>query len=616
MPGIVGYVSGDVRDEQLLDRMIASVRHEEWYRTDRYVDPPFNIARVHLGIFNPQPQPVFNEDGSLCLFMEGKIYGYEEEKRRLEEKHRFAFHNDPEFCLHLYEEQGLSSLERLNGAFVLLICNLRQKKVILANDRYGLMRAYWAVHNGALLFAPEAKAVLQEGTFKRELNTEALVAYLAFGEFWGDRTLLKGVNILPPASVLTYGNDELSVSQYWRFTYQPDRSLSERESVEQVAEAFRTAVARRLKEPLRYGVSLSGGLDCRAVLAATEPEKRREMATYTYSPSYCDAIAIAKKVAERCGTRQQFMELTPELIIANAEQLVWLTDGRNHIEGGFFRPVHQLARNEMDVVFDGFVLDRTLGGSHLRKDLIEPKSKEELLSSVLRAMRLFGDDSLMRLLKPEYHDMVREVPSSVLKVEFDKLSHAEPSTTFDEFYVNTRVGYASSWHVLLRALVEVSFPAADNDLLDAIYKIPPEKRLNRRSHRQVTMMLSPELARITYQNAMMPASAPLFLWRFGKVCRYLAREQRGELAWKATGGRLRLHNNTDYVDHAGWLRENDSWKCYFRDMLLRDRSLSREYTDQSYVGYLMGAHEKGRIKASYGLMRLVTFEIFLRRFIA
>ncbi len=142
MPGLVGVVSELVRDGQLLDRMVGSVKHEEWYRTDRYVEPPFSVARVHLGIFNPQPQPVFNEDRSLCLFMEGRVYGYDEEKRRLEGKHRFSLHNDPEFCLHLYEEKGISFLESLNGSFVLLICDLKQKKAILANDRIGLIRAY------------------------------------------------------------------------------------------------------------------------------------------------------------------------------------------------------------------------------------------------------------------------------------------------------------------------------------------------------------------------------------------------------------------------------------------------------------------------------------------
>jgi asparagine synthase (glutamine-hydrolysing) len=615
VPGLVGLVSGDVRDEQLLDRMIGSIRHEQWYQIDKYIDPPFSIARVHLGTFNPQPQPVFNEDRTLCLFMEGKIYGYDEEKKRLEGRHRFAFDNDPEFCLHLYEELGISFLERLNGAFVLLICDLKQRRVILANDRFGLIRAYYAVNNGALLFAPEAKAILQDGTFKRELNSEALVTYFAFGEFWGDRTLLKRVHILPPASVLTYGSEKLSVTQYWRFSYQPDYSLPERAMVEQLTGAFRRAVAVRMRDPLRYGVSLSGGLDCRSVLAAVEPEKRREIATYSYGPSYCDQIAIARKVAEKCGTRHRFIELTPELIVQNAEQLVWLSDGRNHIEGSFLHPVHRQARDEVDVVFDGFVLDRTLGGSHLSKNRIHPGSKEELLSSVLKSMRLFRDDELIRLFRPEYHAIVKEAPSSTLREEFDKLSHADPSTTFDEFYVRTCVGYASSWHVPIRDLVEVSFPTVDNDLFDIMFKIPPDKRLKHRIHRKVLMSLSPELARITYNKTMIPASAPLFLWGGGRAYRH-ARQRLKELVWKASRGRVYITNKTDYVDHASWLRTNDSWKCYFRALLLSSSSLSKEYLDQNYISYLIGEHEEGRIDASYRIMRLVTFEIFLRKFLA
>ncbi|MBM4445645.1 MAG: asparagine synthase [Chloroflexi bacterium] len=406
------------------------------------------------------------------------------------------------------------------------------------------------------------------------------------------------------------------MSQYWQFRYQPDRSLSEGEMVEQVAEAFRTAMARRVKDPLCYGVSLSGGLDCRTVLAATDPGKRREMATYSYGPRYCDQIAIARKVAEKCGTRHRFMELTPELILENAEQLVWLSDGRNHIEGSFLHPVHRQARNEVDVVFDGFVLDRTLGGSHLKSKFIQPGSKEELLATVLRNKRLFGDDGLMKLFRPGYHGLAGEVPASVVRAEFDKLSHADPSTTYDEFYVTTCVGYASSWHVPLRDLVEVSFPAIDNDLFDAIFRIPPEKRLNHRIHRQVIMRLSPELARITYNKIMMPASAPLLLWRLGKAYRWYAREQRSRLVWRLSGGRLRLRNMADYVDHGGWLRANDSWKRYFRDLLLSEGSLSREYIDQAYVSYLMREHEAARINASHRLMRVITVEIFLRRFMA
>jgi hypothetical protein len=148
-----------------------------------------------------------------------------------------------------------------------------------------------------------------------------------------------------------------------------------------------------------------------------------------------------------------------------------------------------------------------------------------------------------------------------------------------------------------------------------MFKIPPEKRLNHQIHRQVIMSLSPELARITYNKTSLPASAPLVLWRYGKAYRR-GRQMLKDLAWRASGGRIYIPNRTDYVDHAGWLRTNDSWKRYFRTLLLSSDSHSREYLDQSYIGYLIAEHEAGRINASYRIMRLVTFEIFLRRFLA
>ena len=614
MPGLLGTISDDVRDRQLVDRMVDSIKHEQWYKVDRYTSPPFNIARVHLGIFNPEPQPIFNEDKTLCIFMEGTVYGYDDEKKRLEGKHHFASHNDPEFCLHLYEELGAESFKRLNGAFVLLICDLRQKKVILANDRYRLIPLYYAVNNDALLFAPEAKAILQDGAFKRELDIEALVTSFAFGEFWGERTLFKRVNILPPASILTYSSGKLSVTQYWRFSYQPDYGFAEKAMVEQLAEAFRRAVALRMRDPLRYGVSLSGGLDCRSVLAAIEPEKRREITTYSYGPAYCEQMAIAKKVAEKCGTRHRFIEITPELIVQNAEQMVWLSDGRNHIEGSHLHPVHRQVRGDVDVVFDGFVLDRTLGGRHLSKNLMNPGSKEALLSTVLESMRLYRDDDLLRLFRPEYHAIVKEAPGSALRAEFDKLSHADPRTTFDEFYLRTYVAYAPSWHVGMRDLLEVSFPTVDNDLFDIMFRIPPEKKLHHRIHRRVLMSLSPELASITYNKTMMPASAPLFLWTLGRG-RRLAKERLKNVAWRASGGRVYILNTSDYVDHDGWLRANGSWKRYYRTLLLSNDSRLKEYLDQNYISYLIGEHEKGRINAAYKIQRPVTLEIFLRQFL-
>ena len=75
------------------------------------------------------------------------------------------------------------------------------------NDRYGPRPHYYAVNNGKLLFAPEVKAILQDKTFKNELNDETVADFFAFGEILGDKTFFKGIEVLPPAPIFTYNNN-------------------------------------------------------------------------------------------------------------------------------------------------------------------------------------------------------------------------------------------------------------------------------------------------------------------------------------------------------------------------------------------------------------------------
>jgi asparagine synthase (glutamine-hydrolysing) len=170
--------------------MVELLKHEEFHRVDKYFSPNFACARIHLGTFNPEIQPIFNPDKSLCIFMDGKIYDYKEKLNELKIRgHKFNYENDPEFCLHSYEEYGKDFIKTLNGNFLLLIYDFKRRKVIIANDRFGFRVHYYAINEGKLLFAPEAKAILQDKTFKKELNDEAVAEYFAFGEFWGDKTL-------------------------------------------------------------------------------------------------------------------------------------------------------------------------------------------------------------------------------------------------------------------------------------------------------------------------------------------------------------------------------------------------------------------------------------------
>lgn len=85
-------------NESLLNSMARAITHESWHKVDTFSEPPFYVARVHLGIENAEPQPLFNEDKSICVIMDGAVFGYDQEKQKLEVLgHKFKVGNDPEF---------------------------------------------------------------------------------------------------------------------------------------------------------------------------------------------------------------------------------------------------------------------------------------------------------------------------------------------------------------------------------------------------------------------------------------------------------------------------------------------------------------------------------------
>src|SRR5918911_1064259 len=65
-------------------------------------------------------QPIFNEDGTVCVVFNGEIYNFLELRAELEASgHRFTTHSDTEVVVHAYEEFGIGCIDRLWGMFAL-----------------------------------------------------------------------------------------------------------------------------------------------------------------------------------------------------------------------------------------------------------------------------------------------------------------------------------------------------------------------------------------------------------------------------------------------------------------------------------------------------------------
>jgi asparagine synthase (glutamine-hydrolysing) len=399
MPGIVGVFSNTANRDDIFNRMVKSLMHERYYKIDKFSQDNFSCGRVHFGIFNPELQPIFNKEKSLCIFMDGKIYGYEKTKRDLEKKgYQFKTKSDAEFCLYLFEEKGEGFVKELNGDFFICICDLKNKSLYLFNDRFGLRPHYYTLKKGKLLFAPEAKAILQDKSFKKEINPIGIADFFSFGYMLNEETLFRNIKLLPPASIFLYTRGKLKKTRYWDFEYTPDYSIKPKEFADRLVLEFKKAVQIRTREKLKYGVSLSGGLDSRAVLAAI---KKNNVIAYTFGDINSDEVKIAKKVAEKNGNKIVTLGIDPKQILEYSTKLVYLIEAMDYIGVSYITFIHSKLKGRLDVSLEGLALDLTLGGSYLNKNILNLKGKKELIEHYYHKKRIFSDQELNDLFLPK-----------------------------------------------------------------------------------------------------------------------------------------------------------------------------------------------------------------------
>src|SRR6266702_1734644 len=149
-------ICGIIGDTGRLDKMSATLVHRGPDSDGSFVDGDAGLAARRLSIIDLETgdQPLTNEDGTVHVVQNGELYNYRELRRELERAgHRFRTHGDTEVLAHLYEEHGLGFAGRLRGMFAVAVWDARQRRLVLARDRFGIKPLYYRALGGGLEFA-------------------------------------------------------------------------------------------------------------------------------------------------------------------------------------------------------------------------------------------------------------------------------------------------------------------------------------------------------------------------------------------------------------------------------------------------------------------------------
>jgi asparagine synthase (glutamine-hydrolysing) len=297
-------------DRELLARMNDRLQHRGPDDAGYHVGAGIGLAHRRLSIIDLATghQPLYNENGRICVIFNGEMYNYQALIAELSGLgHVFATRSDTEVIVHAWEQWGEDCVTRFRGMFALALWDEDRQCLFLARDRLGVKPLYFArLRDGTFVFGSELKALLVHPLCPREIDPLAVEDYFALGYVPEPRAIYAGVEKLPPAHTLLVRRGELSRApkRYWDVAFTGDSRLSEDDARVELVERLEESIRLRMIADVPLGAFLSGGVDSSAVVAMMATVSRDPVKTCSIAfddPAY-DESMHARSVAARYHT--------------------------------------------------------------------------------------------------------------------------------------------------------------------------------------------------------------------------------------------------------------------------------------------------------------------------
>ena len=585
MPGIAGIIRKrpypEIRSD--LHTMVNGMRHDRFYFCGEYINEELGLYAgwsCHRGSF-ADCMPLIGRDKDVVLIFQGETYPDTDE-------------SSARYLLELYYDLGKDFLSRLNGWYCGLIADLGRKSITLFNDRYGMGRVYLHDGNDEFLFASEAKSLLKIRPARRAIDPRAVAEYLRYGCVPGNRSLFNGISLLPPASAWEFEGEVVRRGAYFQFSkWEQQKVLGAEEFYPKFAETVSTIFPTYAKSPRKVALSLTAGLDTRAVLASLS-DRNGSLPCYTFGGPWGELydIRTARKLAGECHETfsviradGEYLKQFPEI----AREAVYISDGTHDAFGA-----HDLYLNRIARVIAPIRLTGKFG------------------SEVVRTRKLMAWESYTPgFLQPDLASLLDKVPSV--------------SKVYQSPHPLTRVVCEGiPWYELGRVAVEQSqvtlrTPYMDNRLVKLMFQAPAQTRaagdVQERYVREKTPRLSqlptnlgrfvsnnPTITKLLYlwYRALFKVeyiylfATPHWLTRLDRKVERLRPERivTGRQKWEG----YRLWIKTDFAD-------------FIRDTLLNPGARYTEFFQRKTVEQMVKCHTAGTHNYLKEINRALTIEL-------
>jgi len=432
----------------------------------------------------------------------------------------------------------------------------------------------------------------------RELDPRGLGEWFSCGCVLGNRSLFRGVSLMPPGSAWIFSSDgSQNRERYFHpSAWENQPVLSPEDYYQQLTKIFPRILGDYTNGSRPVAMSLTGGLDGRMIMAWARPN-RGELPCYTFNGTYrdCSDVRIARRVAAACDQPHQTISVGDEFLIQFpqfAEQTVRITDGAMDVSGAAELYVNRLARQIAPVRLTG-----NYGSEILRRHVaFRPRALSH---------EMFSSDFVLQL--------DRAARSYSEEAQGNSLS----------FIVFKQV----PWHHYSRLAVEqsqvsVRSPFLDNDVVALSFQAPPEAQMSLAPLLRLIAEGNPILGQIPTDRGVSYSADKISNRLHRSIEEFLTRAEYaydyGMPNWLSRIDRvlqgLRLERlflgRQKFCHFRIWYRHQLA--SYLKDVLLDQRSRSRPYVNGSVLEPLVNAHVNGLCNYTIEIHKLLSMELVHR----
>lgn len=626
MCGVTGIfnLDGEPVSAVTLKKMTDSIAHRGPDGEGSWIENEIGLGHRRLAVIDLTPagqQPMISSNNRYVISYNGEVYNFKELRAELQTK-GYWFHSqtDTEVVLNAYAEWGLDCLNKFNGMFAFAIWDRKQKTLTLARDRYGIKPFYYTIVNNTLLFGSEIKSFISHPKFKTEVDKEALLEYFTFQNFFTNKTLHRGVTILPAGHYLqiqkTHSGahpSEPQIQQYWDYEFhEPQNPCSEGEYLEELDRLMIQAVSRQLVSDVDIGCYLSGGIDSGTITAlAAKQLPNLQSFTVGFDLSSASGLELAFDEREK-AERMSYLFQTEhyEMVLKSGDMERCISDLVWHLEEprvGQSYPnwyAAKLASRFGKVVLAGTGGDEIFGGYPWRyyRGACSSNFDDYIDKYYQFWNRLIPNNILKEAFSPIWNDVDQVWTRDIMKDVFET---RPVHLSRPEHYINHSLYFEAK--TFLHGLfvvedklsmahgLETRVPFMDNDLVDFAMKTPVKHKLGNLQ----------EVLRIN-ENELQ------------KSHKYFQKTKDGKLLLRKAMERYIPSEVSDRTKQ-GFSAPDASWFKgesieYVKDTLVNHNALIYNYLDKQTIQKLVNDHLSGVQNRRLLIWSLLNTEEWLKRF--